>query len=654
MPNRKLIGNIQIDDYDLNVSNWPEVFVENLSPEEQDLYYRRKDAVIMYLKNEKTVKEISKITNISSKSIWRIIKRCFESDNKGFIWAYRALIPNKRICKYERSEFLDKSSNGEEIVKTGCFSILLDENPEIREKIVSYYLNLNKDKITDPVIRLKFLHKKFIDLCRMAGIKDTDYPFNTENLGRISLYRFINKIKNDYFTLEAKRNGEDAARIARSTGIGERNSPIIIRPLERVQFDGHKIDAIISITFNTPEGDEFTVILDRIWLLVIVDEATRVVLGHHLCLNREYSSSDVLKCIRNAVLPKKLKELTIPGLKYPENAGFHSLAIPEVKWARWDEFSYDNGRANLSNVVRNRLIRILKCAVNPGPVNMPERRGIIERFFGILEENGYHRLPNTTGSSPKDSRRNKPEEKAIKYSISSDELEELTEVLIANYNNTPNEGINNFSPLQCMRHRVIDRKLLPRTIEYENRNEIVFLTLHEQRVVKGDSKKGKRPYINFEGVEYRSEVLSNSPGLIGAKLDLFINIDDIRVIRAFLPDGSEFGSLTATGKWGVAPHSLQLRKQINKLKNRKQIFFTFMDDPIMIYEKYLKEKSKTNKRERNRLASLDKYKKDKYDGKEPSISLVVDNLKEEIRKSNNDSVTNHSKFERKVIKTIVY
>ena len=56
MPNKKVIRNIQIDTYDLNISNWPEVCVENLTVEEQNVYYRRKDAIIMYMKNEKTLK----------------------------------------------------------------------------------------------------------------------------------------------------------------------------------------------------------------------------------------------------------------------------------------------------------------------------------------------------------------------------------------------------------------------------------------------------------------------------------------------------------------------------------------------------------------------------------------------------------------------
>ncbi len=96
--------------------------------------------------------------------------------------------------------------------------------------------------------------------------------------------------------------------------------------------------------------------------------------------------------------------------------------------------------------------------------------------------------------------------------------------------------------------------------------------------------------------------------MIGTKLDLLINIDDLRVIKAFLPDGSEFGLLTATGKWGIKAHSLQLRKQINKLKRNKSIHFINSDDPIEIYHNYLVKNAKYNKTYRNKLAVLDANK----------------------------------------------
>ncbi|QYK67482.1 hypothetical protein KAI36_02632 [Paenibacillus sp. S02] len=146
-----------------------------------------------------------------------------------------------------------------------------------------------------PTILTDGIHRSFLSLCEKNGLGIHDYPFNTNDKGYRSLYRFFKKIENNYFSEGAKRYGREAARQAR---MGTPTHELILkRPFQRVQFDGHKIDAMFTITFKTPEGDLFTEVVERVWLLVIVDVATRAILGHHLCVNKEYNKDDVLHCI---------------------------------------------------------------------------------------------------------------------------------------------------------------------------------------------------------------------------------------------------------------------------------------------------------------------------------------------------------------------
>ena len=85
-----------------------------------------------------------------------------------------------------------------------------------------------------------------------------------------------------------------------------------------------------------------------------------------------------------------------------------------------------------------------------------------------------------------------------------------------------------------------------------------------------------------------------------------VDINDLRTLRAYLPDGAELGILTAKGKWSLRPHSLKERKAINKLKKDKKINFDMYNDPIEIYQEYLNSKSIKNKSARNNLAKLNK------------------------------------------------
>jgi putative transposase len=518
------------------------------------------------------------------------------------IWGYRGLVPQKNLASYQRKTSLESGSKSN---LTGAFQLLLSKYPSIQETIHDYYFRKKEKSVTEPIVRTKHLHKRFIDACRNAGITLQEYPLNTKYLAKRSLYRYVEKLEYENIKDAALRYGQETSRRLKQTISGQKND--IERPFQRVEFDGHIIDIILAIKFKNIHGDEFIEVMERIWLLTIIDVATRVVLGYHICLQMKYAASDVLECIRNAVIPWHPKILTIPGLKIPENGGFHSNAIPQTEWALWDEFSFDNDKANLAEVVTSRLTDIVGCHVNPGPVSTPERRGIIERFFGLLEDNGYHRLPNTTGSNPSDPSRRNPEKKAKQYEITIDQLEQLTEVLIANYNREPHSGLGYLSPLEVMEQRIMQRDMLPRVMPDEQRNEVDFLSYTTPRTISGSIKYGKRPYITFLGVPYRNEVLSRSFGLIGEKINLLVNIMDLRVVRAYLSDGSEFGYLTATGKWGITPHTLQMRKQINQLITRKILYITNVDDPIECLQRYLEEEAIKKKKPRNQLESLRRY-----------------------------------------------
>jgi putative transposase len=155
----------------------------------------------------------------------------------------------------------------------------------------------------------------------------------------------------------------------------------------------------------------------------------------------------------------------------------------------------------------------------------------------------------------------------------------------------------------------IERGQVPRIMEEYDRKDLAFLSLTVTRKVSGNIKSGHRPYIFYEGVEYRNDVLAKMPDLIGKNLTLLVNINDLRMIKAYLPDGSEFGILTAKGKWSIKPHTLKMRQEINRLKRNKDIHIYSYDDPIEVYHNFLVEKSDKNKSSRNKLATLNRVTK---------------------------------------------
>lgn len=621
-----------------------------------DIYLRRKEAVFLYFEKRLTQEQISQITKIGPRQLRRLVDRCLSFDPYGRVWGWRGLIPQKNIKDYE-IDVLQKKRN--ESRKTGEFTRLLDTYPDIREKIDNMYLG-RKSESLEPVATPKSVFGYFIKLCREKKIPLSEYPFNTDHLGRRAVERYLKKLRDKHFNTASKRYGNDAHQKATNSGIGQQNHPIPITPYQRVQCDGHRIDATFAIWFTTLEGDEVCRVLERFFIITIVDEATRATLGYCICYNKEYGAVEVLLCMKSAIMPHKRKVLTIPGLTYHDVGGFPSEKIPQAEWAVWEEICFDNAKSHLANIVRDRLSELVGCSTNFGPVNMPMRRSFVERFFETLEANGFHRLPNTTGGSHFDPRRDNPEGKAIQYYITVDELEEIVDVLISNYNGTPNAGLSYLSPLEVMEQR-IRKGMLPRVLDEIKQSSFAFLQSNETREVKGDISKGKRPFIYYYGVEYRNDILAQSGELVGTTLTLHVNLDDIRTIRAFLPDGSELGVLSAAGKWSLTQHSLKMRKQINLLKRRKLLHFTTWDDPIYMYLEYLKTKAAKGRKsnantyanakqvtERNKPDELDKQEREVIELEE-AHSKALEEARDKMNKIKEaEQQTTHRRFKAKI------
>ncbi len=456
-----------------------------------------------------------------------------------------------------------------------------------------------KEKNVKPII----IYETFLKQCKELGIEENEYPFNTSNLAKRSFYHYIKAIENQYSNEAIMRYHKNAIQKYKSTGIGTQTDYLRLRPFSKVQIDGHKVDLIATIKLVDENGDVSYLPIKRFWLLTLIDVATRVIIGYHLTIKEEYDRFDILLCIKNAIEPRKHMNFTLPGLQYPENGGYPSLEIEDAKWALFDEIELDNALAHHSNLAVAKITEYLNAAMSFGPVSTPERRGIIERFFGSLEERGYHRIVSTTGSNINDPKKQNCEAAAIKYQISFHDIFEITEVLIANYNLRPHTMLKNFSPLEIMKQRM-ERGLLPNKLEIKKQKDLSLLNFSITRQVRGSIKTGRRPYIQFEDTEYRSNELSYNNTLLGQTIVVLVNPEDLRTVIAYKSDGSEIGSLYAAGKWGNTPHTLKQRKEINKYFKLNHISLTPYDDPIAIYHEYLSTKSRENKAARNKLGDL--------------------------------------------------
>lgn len=605
---RNYFSEKSIAEVDLDISTWSPVYTEEMSENEFQLFRKRKLAIDQFFNTEKSVTDIVKETGLNKSEFYRFVNRCITYDNTNKIMGYRGLIPNFNVGDYSRKSF--QNTNQETSNYSGSFQLLLQTYPDLKTFLLEEYFNLNmkKSSAREKKISIKNLHRKFIQECRKIGIKPNEYPFNTTSLAKKSVERFIKDISSQYIREVARSNGGQSTMLLNNTNNTISSNSTIIRPLERVEFDGHKIDAIFAIVYQTPEGEKIIDILNRVWLLTVIDVASRAVVGYHLSLNKEYTKEDVKKCFQSAIIPWEPKELSIPGLKYAKNAGFPSNKFSEAEYAVWDEVCYDNAKSHLSNEIKDILVKQIGCSINMGPVAVPVRRPIVERLYKTLEENGFHRLPSTTGSNVMDPRRNEAEKNAVKFSVTVDSLVELCDVVIANYNAAPHDSNYGFSPLEIFESR-LEQGVTISQIPSEDRNKINLFPISKVCSVKGSLKQGRRPYIHFKNVRYTSPELSRDFVMINEEITIMVNTDDLRTVIAYRKDGSEYGVLTASSKWGATPHSLKFRDAINKFKRLRYFSYTEDEDPLDAFQTYLEINAINNKNLRNLLAEVKEYKK---------------------------------------------
>lgn len=588
-----------------NPANWPSVNTAAFSEEKRHRFNSRKRALDLYLHTTLPNSEVLKRSGLSCSGLKRLVRRAFTVLEDGSPAGYLACIPDYRLKSYTRT---DQSNAG----KAGQFSLLLENHPEIKDQLDKWALG--KAKINGAAVRGKHIDqiwRDFKSLCDEAGLCDTDYPLTNHDGGREAVRRYCKKRRQENFIASSRVEfGDEAGRLAaqgRTGGKDEMRLPL--RPYERIQLDGHKVDIILTIELTDEHGELVQLPISRVWLLVAIDTASRAVLGYSISLLENYSSEDVLECVSNSLSPWSPRDPGDAPVKYAQSGGLPSGVIDECAWRCFDVLQYDNAYAHISRFVQERLIAAGINEVQTNRPASPRSNALVERFNKTFEAMSLHRLPMTTGTGPKDPRRGLPEKSAVSYEIRLEDLELITDITIANYNATPHEALRGRSPLDYIRLQLTAGRSIPR---YTTSKSIDGLKLFERDfevTIQSNSSQGHRPSIKFKGVRYTGEAIEHRPDLAGCAAFFRVNIRDIRSGTVFLRDGTCLGTIHAEISWMALPHSIQVRKAICKLVKQSKLSID-TDFPVAAYMKYLKRRSLKSKKSRNKLLTVQRQSKE--------------------------------------------
>jgi len=567
-------------------ATWPDVDVDALPADRRELFLRRKRGILLYFDGGSEA-ELKAACGLGRSHIYRlIIERCLLQHEDGNVYGWRGALPHQRVKAWTRQTAPkpDVASGGSGAAGALGWLFASSGGPDIearfRKKILA------KAAPLEGVRRSKGeLFQWFIKELRALGYERRgEWPFNVETLGYVTISRFIDKVYNENPRRRREiLGGPDAERKARA---GDGTGRPYLSAFDRVECDAHKLDVRMIVMVPSPHGGYEPRKIHRLWVIVIIDVASRAVLGYHLSLHRECTAEDVLRAIKRALTQWSPRELQFSQNAYVPEAGLPSARHPRYLGACWTEFSVDGALANVCARVEQQLKEVVgSIPLKPqDPASYTSRRSkddrpFIESFFQRLAQGGFHRLSTTTGSSPKDKRGNDPDLAASATQFQLEYAEELLDTLIANYNATPHSGLGFRSPLAQLDF-LCNRE--PSKIRQADQGEVSRMVgIRRLCTLLGGTDTGRRPHFNFANARYSAEWLALRPDLLGRNFWLHIeNENDARWATVSTQQGLFLGAVRAAPPWHLTPHTLYMRQAIRALDKRRLIHLSSQCDAV--------------------------------------------------------------------------
>ncbi|MFL7904311.1 hypothetical protein ACJ41P_24490 [Azospirillum argentinense] len=186
-----------------------------------------------------------------------------------------------------------------------------------------------------------------------------------------TVQRFISDV--DQYTRALKRRGKKYADHHFKPVM---EGPQAERIMEVVEVDHTKVDLIVV-------DDNTGVELGRPWITVLLDRYSRCVIGFHIGFEPPSILSTVL-ALRHAMTPKAYVRKQYPEVR----SEYPCWGIPDLVLS-------DNGPEFESGSYKEAALT-LGFKVEYAPVDCPEFKGKVERFFRTANENVAHRVPGTS------------------------------------------------------------------------------------------------------------------------------------------------------------------------------------------------------------------------------------------------------------------
>ena len=567
---------------------WPVIPVDSIKQNTRKAYWRNLQ-VIQALLNHIPANEVARRFNLTGGRVSQLLDRALGGDTATPPALTYGLVPFANIkAKHRRSPLPNsKQPSG----APHAFGALLDQVPNLRECLDDLILAKLKDTDYAQTITPWALHGEFKRVLAENHCPLTQYPYTSESLAKETVRQYLHK-RTAQLRLERRIRQNTATR------------PLITKThrhaLDHIEIDEHKIDLHSSIHLQI--GDTVTPIrLGCATVLLAIDCGSECILGYYIAPTRHPTQIDLLTLLSECVSQWQPRSLIVPELSYLPGACFPS-GIFQGTPLTFGNVKLDNALMHLAHSIRNVLTIRAGASLHFGRPGVPEIRDRVEFAFQYICKIASHRFASTTGSHPKDlkkeSRKNQKRVPVITYQMFNDVLS----VVLTEFNLTPRASLDGASPLEAYRYFTQQHytRYLPH-LEYQQWRPLIgekITPLHWYH------HENRAPHINFCHSRYLGNGLDQALSAGDKQIRIIFNWKNIRSVEAFRLNGVKLGTLSAESRWQQYPHSYSTQHYIHKHTTALRLASR---DPLASLFRYLFKHKGQEKRALHLLRIYDEY-----------------------------------------------
>jgi len=505
-------------------------------------------ALSAVLLGEVTLSAAAESAGLCRKRLRSMIQRAPRMAPDGQPYGFRVCVPWGGYCRSDTPRDISMPKTA----APHAMETVLEVIPEIAEWVNGYSYPLPPGR---PPRSFDRLHKKMVKELERRDLRDF-YPLNQDDQGKRALLRLIRTRRIETAPMPDMDVSADTLTTALA-GIFSQH------PYDRLEFDGHRIDIEAKMRVRGPNGGSVTRKLTALWFIAVVECKSRAIVSWILRVGRNYNSLDVTQVIAGSMRPWVPRNLTIPNLVYAPGAGMPTGLVKPMGFRRGRMVAGDNHKAHLAFCVEQAFCRVHDGILTFGRPHQPRTRPIIEQLFSRLEKGAFRQIaggfePATKLGENKLRISNfSPEEHPVQLHL----LEELLDVIVANYNATPHPSLGDRSPLEFLQQREISQLWYYEPSDGEAcANDMNSIIVRVR--VNGNRKTGEMPHINYAYVRYRSPELDSRWELVGKTLTARVCRDDLRSLVLLRTATQPVGVLRAAAPWSLTRHDETTRKLI--------------------------------------------------------------------------------------------